>query len=360
MKNKVRVVLRDPLNKADTLDYIIRVNDTELGTLWYSALDRLLSTQPSLEKNFCFLGFYNTPRNLEYLSAELESARAEINSNFDLSEYHIPESFATDQLIHGTGANQILFNKLHTHFEHLQGTDGNLSELYQKSNISTKYAIRQLNILCHEAESLILSLRKHRQNSKWKRPSQITTFLNAPRYDFPEHLKQAFDLSAYDRKFGHVYLHWSQIGKTIYEVFADEKGIKLTDAACSAITHLKQFSGEFDIEWGRSSGMAAPSPWHVGIMLEFKRWLIKNNIDLGDTTYNYGYHEIGHVDLVGSFGTITPERIWNKLGTHLDIVRIETETNGATFDYSWADSNYKQLQMAQLTDGYHVTSNTLD
>ena len=61
-----------------------------------------------------------------------------------------------------------------------------------------------------------------------------------------------FKQNRYDRELGGVYLHWSQVGKTLYEVFRDEHAPEMTDALCSEINHQKYYSGEFDIEWGRT------------------------------------------------------------------------------------------------------------
>ena len=48
-------------------------------------------------------------------------------------------------------------------------------------------------------------------------------------------------------------MHWCQIGKTLMEVYRDEGAPVLTDTVCEAITHLKYYSGEFDVEWGNDN-----------------------------------------------------------------------------------------------------------
>jgi len=68
-------------------------------------------------------------------------------------------------------------NRLHNYFEVLQGTVENLSPYYKYADYDTKYAIRQLNNICHEIENLCLSQRKQSTAPEWIRPSQITTFL---------------------------------------------------------------------------------------------------------------------------------------------------------------------------------------
>jgi len=349
--NKVKVILRDPLNKQDTADYTIVVNDDYMSQQWYLALTDVLLEHKHLEKNFCFLGFPDSPRNLDYISKELMSARETINNFFLPDDYHITETFYPDDLRTGLNPNQDRMNILHNHFEHLQGTVDNLSDWYRRADYQTKFAIRQLNILCHEAESLMLSQRKKETDPIWIRPSQITTFLNCPRLEFPADHMRTFDKSRYDRKFGHVYLHWTQIGKTLYEVFNDENGVDIDQATCDAITHLKYYSGEFDIEWGRTIAYYGEHQWHKDRMDQFSEWLLRNGFDHNDPRYNYGYHDVGHVENLG-----TPEETWDMLSKHLDIFKIEAGGQSVTYDYTWADKYYANQQIARLKRGYDYSS----
>ena len=117
---------------------------------------------------------------------------------------------------------------MHRHFEELQGTAWQLSKFYTQADIETKYAIRQLNNICHEIESWVNSDRKNYIEPEWMRPAQITTFLNAPRYNLHDDDFELFRENRYDRELGGVYLHWSQVGKTLYEVFRDEHAPKMT------------------------------------------------------------------------------------------------------------------------------------
>ena len=137
-----------------------------------------------------------------------------------------------------------------------------LSDYYRQANYETKYAIRQLNNICHELETLILSKRKLATFPQWVRPSQITTFINAHRYDLTDEHRKLFAVNGYDRVLGGVYMHWTQIGKTYYEVFRDEGAPELTNTVCEAITNLKYYSGEFDVEWGNDIVYGSPSSWH--------------------------------------------------------------------------------------------------
>ena len=60
----------------------LRVNiyDTPLGLRWLEALKDNLKQKRILEKNFCFLGFANSKRNLKYLVNEVNEAVTKINT----------------------------------------------------------------------------------------------------------------------------------------------------------------------------------------------------------------------------------------------------------------------------------------
>lgn len=359
--NKVIVTLRNPVEKNETLDYVINVYDTPMGNRWFTALQDVLRRNLYLEKNFCFLGFPDTPRDINYICAELNRACEQINKFFG-DEYHIDEVYTTAFIQQADlSPNQPAMNLLHNRFEHLQGTVWGLSDWYKRADYDTKFAIRQLNNLCHEAESLMLSQRKKIQAPEWIRPSQITTFLNCPRLDFPDEYKTTFDESRYDRKFGEVYLHWTQIGKTLYEVYRDEKGVDIDKATCDAITHLRYYSGEFDVEWAQDVIFNGPHPWHTREMAGFRSWLGRNGFDVQDSQYNYGYHPVGQVDLQTSFGTTKYTEVWPILSTYLDIYSISCDDGSgnvlrSVYPYSYTDADYYQQQIERLKPGYDYSS----
>jgi hypothetical protein len=360
--NKVIVTLRNPIEKSETIDYVINVYEQEISRLWFSALCEIVQQNKYLEKNFCFLGFPDSQRDLTFICKELAWAVNEIN-NFFKKDYQIEEVYTPDTLrdVDTLTPNQDLMNRLHNHFEILQGTVWGLSEYYIRADYNTKFAIRQLNNLCHEAESLMLSQRKKATLPEWVRPSQITTFLNCPRYEFPTIHRSTFKESAYDRRFGEVYLHWTQIGKTLFEVYRDEKGVDVDQATCDAITHLRYYSGEFDIEWAQDVCYNGPHPWYTKEMSGFRGWLERNGFDAEDPQYNYGYHPVGQVDLQASFGTTDYREVWPKLSTHLDIYSIQCDDGSgnvlrSVYPYNWTDKDYYDQQIERLKPGYDYSS----
>ena len=373
---EIKVTLRNPVNRDSTLNLYIVPNDSQLAQDWITALKQLLKSECMLEKNYCFMGFAGTARTLDYLCDQLNQAVWQINlfnrlgewQSLGLADYQIEDWFAPDVVRYGTeypvavGGNQLydvglqvkhsVMNRLHNHFEVLQGTVNNLSRYYQAADYPTKYAIRQLNNICHEIENLVLSQRKRVSNPEWQRPSQITTWLCAPRYHLTDEHRQGFVTNGYDRVLGGVYMHWTQIGKTLFEVFRDEGAPVLDGATCEAITHLEYYSGEFDIEWGRDVVRGGEQPWHDGEQDRFRDWLISNNLDPQDPGLSLGYLPVAQVDLIRSFGTDNYESIWQQLETHLDIYKITVDGVEATYDYCWSDQDHAQQQIAMMQPGY--------
>lgn len=359
---EVKVTLRNPLDKNDLLDYYIIPDDHQLSKDWITALKEILSTNLTLQKEFCFLGFPDTPRTLEYLCEKLNESVYKINmydfTKHGLEPYGIedwfhpntvryPDTYPIDdnsventtQLsrLPGLYIKHDIMNRLHNHFEVLQGTVENPSPYHQNAPEEIRQAIGNLNHICHEIESLILSQRKARVNPKWVRPSQITTFDHRQRYRLTDEHRQGFLTNGYDREFGHVYMHWTQIGKTLFEVWRDEDAPDLTETVCEAITHLEYYSGEFDIEWAKSITRKDKFFWHEKEQLEFENWLLKHGYNPKDTSLSLGYLHLGAVDLQRSFGTTDMFEIWQKLEIHLDLYSIEVDGIKQTFDYCWSD-----------------------
>jgi len=355
----VKIVLRNPLNYKDQIDYNIVSHDNVLSQDWIAALKELLQSKNLIEKNFCFLGFPDSARTIEYLCDQLNQAVDTVNNFFD--DYQIDDVYTPENVVaHDyapNGPNHDMLNRLHNHFEVLQGTVWSLSDYYRRADYETKYAIRQLNILCHEIETLVLSRRKLITFPQWVRPSQITTFINARRYELTDKHRELFVTNGYDRVLGGVYMHWTQIGKTYYEVFRDEGAPDLTDTICKAITDLKYYSGEFDVEWGNNIVYGdSATPWHTEEQNLFQTWMHKNGKDHHDPRLSCGYLPIGQVDLINSFGTDNGQSIWKMLSNYLDIYQIELDGVTNTFDYSWADPEYKKMQIDIMRPGYDFSS----
>lgn len=385
MVSKVKVVLRD-YYKREYLDYNIIAHDNPLARDWVDALKGLLSTGNPIEKNYCWHGWPNTDRTLGFLCGMLNRHIEQINDPKTQQRWitagcepYIIEEYFTENSVrfpsyYGTGLTEELkksgavpemhlalslkhgiMNQLHNHFEILQGTVEQLSKYYKTASDDTKYAIRQLNLLCHEIESLCLSQRKFKFDPKWIRPSQITTWLLAPRHELKSHHRELFNVNEYDREFGGVYMHWCQIGKTLYEVWRDENAPDIDKTTCDAITELQYYSGEFDIEWGRS--VTRKDQWHQQEQARFKSWLEQQGYDPNDNAgLSLGYLPLGQVDIKGSFGTDDFLTVIKEMGYFLDIYKIEVDGVSATYDYHWIEPNWMEKQIEFLRPGYRHSS----
>jgi hypothetical protein len=352
------------------ISYTINIYDTPLGRRWLSALEDNLRNKRILEKNFCFLGFADSKRDLNYLVGELNNNIEQINS-FEFNDpYEKIHPFVADDFQYssslpigkgpafpGMKLKHEACNLLHRYFEELQGTAWKISSYYKQADNKTKYAIRQLNNICHEIESWVNSYRKKMFEPEWMRPSQITTFLNAPRFDLHDQDYDLFKQNRYDRELGGVYLHWSQVGKTLYEVFRDENAPVMTDALCSEINHQKYYSGEFDIEWGKT--ITENDDFKKQEMDQYRKWLAENGYDWHDLKLSLGYIKLGQIDIMSVFGTENPQDVHTALSNNLNITRIKTigkNTNECAYHYTLDGEEWKQIQIEGLKRGYESRS----
>jgi hypothetical protein len=110
----------------------------------------------------------------------------------------------------------------------------------------------------------------------------------------------------------------------------------MDSATCEAITHLRYYSGEFDVEWGKDV-VAGSFHWHDEELEDFHDWLLLNGMNPDDLDLMLGYVPLGKIDLESAFGTHDPQQVWPILSKYLDIYRIEVGDCAFTYDYCWSD-----------------------
>src|SRR5262245_57385015 len=162
----VDLVLSNPRAQSDQLTVRITPFDHAISKKWLAALERCLLDGLHLEKNFCFVGFPETQRDLPYLCGELNHY-VEVVNRFAAKggwggKYHIEERFSPEAVLEG-GLNHPLMNRIHHHFEVLIGQVWNISEYFKNADDETRFAIRQLNNLCHEIEILVKAQQHRRE-----------------------------------------------------------------------------------------------------------------------------------------------------------------------------------------------------
>jgi len=372
LKDQIKVTL----SGTKDLTYTINLYDNAFVRRWAEEFKTILKNKLILEKNYCFLGFADSLRTLDFLCEELNYAVEQINTfnssekwqNAGLDSYVIDKKFSAEDFMFdeslpigkavngnkmatpGCRLKHEACNQLHRYFEDLQGQAWKLSEYYYVADNLTKYAIRQLNNLCHEIEGWVNAYRKSKFEPEWIRPSQITTFLHAPRKPLLKEDYKLFVENRFDRDLGGVYLHWSQVGKTLYEVWRDHD----ESVGDEGINHQQLYSGEFDLEWGQTVNEA--TDFKKKEMDQFRNWLKENNFDWNDPALALGYIKLGQVDLINSFGTSDFINIYQQLVNCLNIKIIEYQNLKIDYDYTLSDKNWKAIQIKELEKGYESHS----
>ena len=355
--DRIQITLKSD-TKFHLLPVYIDVYNNSLAEKWLVALNQLIKNNNHLEKNYCFFGFTESSRNTTYLLNQINEAIAHINQA-ELG-YVIDDVFTLENTtLEGQGpgehgmvnTNYCLahdrMNRLHRYFEDLQGTSERLSPYYLKADGRTRWYIRQLNLLCHEYESLILSLGKEQTAPMWRRPSQLMCWLNSPRFTLDQADYELFGIDTIARPLGGVFVGVNKtIGKHHWEVFNDEgKDSRVGELVTSAMRGQTQASGDFDIEWANNPGNF---PFMKNKLTEFRQWLIANKFDPDDKSLTIGHPQVGQVDLVDSFNTTDYKKIWKLLGSHLDVYSISTSDAYTEYNYTWYDKDYADQQIAIL------------
>ena len=344
MLDLIEIDLRDADNQ--TLTVYIDVNNNSLSRKWLIALNDIIQRELHLEKNYCWLGWAESVRNPEYLCTQINRSIHAVNAA-DLG-YIIQDFFSPANTINADDAvNHDHLNHLHRYFEDLQGTSGSMSSYYTAADETTRWHIRQLNLLCHELESLILSIRKAKTAPEWRRPSQLMCWLNAPRFELEESDYDLFGIDTINRSLGGVYVGVNKaVGKHHWEVFNDEgRDSRLAELVTSSLRSQTEATGDFDIEWARDPGAYH---WQIKKLGEFREWLIANGFDPDDKTLTIGHPKVGQVDLTRSFGTQDWEKIYTQLSQHQDVYKIRTSLARATYNYHWSDPDYDLQQIGSM------------
>jgi hypothetical protein len=331
---------------SDVLHVYIDVYDNSISRKWLAALNDLLHHNYHLEKNYCFFGFADGPRNGVYILDQINRSISAIN-NSNIG-YHITDHFdITNSVDDQDGVNHNHFNQLHRYFEDLQGSSGHISDYYWRADNTTRWHIRQLNLLCHEFESWQLSWRKKHTAPEWQRPSQLMCWLSAPRFVLDTEDYELFGIETINRSLGGVYVGVNKaVGKHHWEVFQDEgRDSRISELVTTSLRAQTEAAGDFDIEWANNPGTF---PWQIRQLAEFREWLSVNGFDPEDKTLTIGHPQIGQVDLIRSFGTEDYRSIWAQLQTHLNVVKIKTSTQIREYNYNWTDENYAELQIKEM------------
>ena len=280
--DRITITLRN--SEGNLFNFYINVFDNSLSRKWLSSLNQLLKNNYHLEKNYCFLGFDKSPRDLQYLCDQINKSIDAINGsslNYNIDDYFAPNNVAQSGPVgEGLPGMKIVhekFNQLHKYFEDLQGSSSNLSNYYKVADAETRWHIRQLNLLCHEAECFILSARQGVKAPEWRRPSQLMCWLNAPRFVLDEQDYEQFGVDTIARSLGGVYVGVNKaVGKHHWEVFNDEGAdSRIDELTTTNMASQTEAAGDFDIEWGDTTKRKDFMEQQLD---QFRQWLRTKNL----------------------------------------------------------------------------------
>ena len=344
LDNSIEIVLRGKNNQLLTV--YINVYDNSLAHKWITSLNHLIAADYHLEKNYCWIGWTESDRTLEYICTQINRSIDAVNAaglGYTIQDSYSPENTVTDN----NGVNHAHMNRLHRYFEDLQGVSGSMSPYYTAADDTARWHIRQLNLLCHEFESLVLSMRKIKTAPEWRRPSQLMCWLKSPRFLLDTDDYELFGVETISRQLGGVYVGVNKaVGKHHWEVFNDEgRDSRVGKLVTSAMKSQTEAAGDFDIEWANDPGSF---PWQINLLNDFRAWLVNNGFDPEDKALTIGHPKVAQVDLVRSFGTTDYQVIWKKLAEHLDVYKIRTSLAEAIYEYNWSDPDYDQQQIRKL------------
>jgi len=360
---RVNIILRNPLDETQLHTLSLIPKDAPIARKWLEKLRVCLINDLKVEKNYCWVGWPDSPRDLNYLTAELNKHVKTIN-NYNKSpkcmwteEYYITEEFFPfDVMTKEFDVNHDLFNRLHHHFEVLQGQVWNISDWFKNADNETRYAIRQLNNLCHEMEILIKQIRAKKHHPEYMNPASIIAFLDGPREELETEDHDYFTLQ---RGGGRVYLGYCQIGKIHWEAFIDGDQHIGEDG----VSGLRYVSGEITIDFGADT---VTGKAHQNKIAEYAQWLEKNGLRLEDKSLAHGWLHVADVDFTQyKNADLNLQQTQEFLSNFLDIYKIQIVENDAvavenTFDYHWNKSNFEQQQKVTLFSTYKSFCNNAD
>ena len=349
--NKLTEIEIDLLGPGGTRTVYIDVFDNSLSKKWVAALEQLVRDNYHLEKNYCFLGF-NGQRNGEYILDQINRSIKAINlSSLD---YQIDDYFTLADCLHegpvypgsqGLRIKHERFNNLHRYFEDLQGQSGRLSPYYLQADPTTRWHIRQLNLLCHEFESWALSYRKAQYQPEWRRPTQLMCWLHAPRFTLTEEDYELFGIETINRDLGGVFVGVNKaVGKHHWEVFTDEgRDSRIGELTTSTLASQTEAAGDFDIEWGRNP---KEYEFQVKALSDFREWLSANGFNPDDKSLTIGHPQVGQVDLYRSFESDDFTEVLSILEQHTDVHAVRINGIESVYNYHWDDADFIQRQVA--------------
>lgn len=340
LDSTIELTLKNPKAHEEKITLVMDLYDLPITKRWLDKIKENIKEKRHLNKNFCFLGWPKSHRNINFLCDRLNKHIKIINEYSSAgiwpTPYFITETYSPDTLIQNEELNQYLMNQLHHHFSCLEGPIWNNSEYMKKIPTTLEHSIGQLNYLCHEIEAYIENQKyAERFGSESLSPSLIFNYIESPIAELHE---EDYELFKYTRYFGGVYLHYCQVGKRWDEAYDDRDQL----AQGEEIVGLRYYSGEFNVQWGEHQ--AANFDEKLKLIHE---WISSKGVDPNNKKLSLGFLYIGEFNRKKNFGDSSIKSIHELIFNHADIDEIkvidERETLSCRYPYSELSPDYEGL-----------------
>ena len=350
-------------NGDETFTMYWNVNDKRITRFWKKTLlsnyigDNNHTNYAPLDKRYMNRGFPNTKeqlwsRNIQQICDELNNAIDIINTRLvdypTITQHFTPERVWNEKVFRDD------FNKLHHHFEILIGQTWSMSNWYEnKMDNYTRWATHCLNNACHEIELYVEGVTSKEESFGWTGISFNTFSWDGVQrkqkivYDYEdEHIK---DWQNQGIKWGALVPYYSQLGKTLREVFDD--GDEYIDDG--NISQHCLMTGEVQI------CLTGPGTEHSLYVHDkqsgFVKWLEDRGLDYNDPRVGAGDAIMGTPAL-----ELFPELTWQDLDAIIkkcdNITAIGfvdsnlniLENKSTRYDYTWQDQYEAEQKMFSI------------
>ena len=281
-----------PKKPGKKINFSWQVLDTPPGLFWFKMLVKLSRSNKTYFPRFT--GFISPHKTMAMLSQNLNMCIEVINSE---GHYNISERASGEFC-------QDFSNIIHHHFEILQGSRDKKTDFYNSSSREVQCAIGGLNQHIHDMETLKRAL-DAKGSGGIAAAALILESFRIDRFKIPETF---FDYFGMNFDFGDIVLHYSQVGKTWWEVFNDRD----QEIFPKAILPLSEFSAEMDVffyDFKISEKMRH----------QFHNFLLQHQQDPGDKKLALGYLPLARFMNENS---LSQSKIRELLGEHLSFDKL--------------------------------------
>jgi len=327
MSKKVIVVFSN--DKKETKNIELDVLDNPIAEMWFNKLKTSIEDNLLLEKDSLFYGWPRQTKN---------ELAIELNEHIGVVRDYFKKEGIDYELVNYSIENDNL-NVIHSYFEQLHGVIEDINPIFKNAPPEVQYAIRKINTSTHKIE--IIHYKKDNDTNYY--PWVNFGFMEQPyRQLIPEEYYKYFEIGV---DYGGVYLHYSQVGKTHYEVYFDKDDI-IMDGSIQGTIYV---SGEFDIPF-----YGFTTNYKEYVKNDFFNWWkdketieIKNDysIDYMGKPHPVGWCKVAQLNFLGQ----TEKELIEQINNMNDVVEIIVDNGVETVSAKWDYEDQKNKEIESLT-----------